>query len=610
MTPETRTTDVVIIGAECTGITSAVVLARNPELRVTLLTKGESIGRTGATMLAHEPLSSCVLDSKSAHEVIGLKQGDARDSPEAFLDDVVTYGDSVNDQKLASIVVRRAPSIAKEIGDWGFSWNYDVVDRSPGHRFPRDYYGKKAWGPQFLKLGLSLLKERGNVEVVPETMALDLLVSGNRVTGLTAVDLQTGQFLLIKCNAVIIACGGCQNLFSHVTTGRELTGDGYAMAFRAGAELMDMEFIKFYTSIVWPEGAAHDPSALLQAFRHTAHWLNKYGDRFLTTKWGHSSSEGDGDGWNSVSKIAIATEILQDRGGKHGIYYSIKHLPKNLVDFQGQWGHLKDWKDETTRYDYNPYIEMMKDGYALEIGLACHYNEGGIVIDEKCNSGIRGLYAAGEASAGVDGGQRIAGMALTTSFVQGYVAAENCTNYLDKTNFEEPDPKLVDRSNLSAYSISKNKQTDSSFISPTEMRKRIQSIADRSIWVVRDEASLEAASTAVPTLRKQLEKMVLQNNDLSYNMEFIESLQVRNLVDCLEIIATSALARTESRGGHYRSDFPLTDNNHWLRNVIVFQGPNGTIETVTRPVVKGEILLPSGVFSYGENFAKIDSFEK
>src|SRR5579872_647724 len=234
-------TDVVIVGAESTGLTAAVVCAKNPSIRVSVLTKGESIGRTGATMLAHEPLSSCVLDSQSAHDLIGLKRGDPRDNPSSFFEDIVTYGDFVNDQELVNIIVKRSAPIAKEFTNWGFKWNYDVVDRSPGHRYPRDYYGDHAWGPEYLKLGSSLLRERRNVEIYADTMAIDLLTQNGKISGIACIDIQSGSLVVFKARAVILAAGGCQNVYSHVTTGRELTGDAFAMAYRAGAELMDLE---------------------------------------------------------------------------------------------------------------------------------------------------------------------------------------------------------------------------------------------------------------------------------------------------------------------------------------------------------------------------------
>ena len=604
--PSERTisADVVIVGAECTGITAAITAAKNSDLRIALITKGESIGRSGATMLACEPLSSCVLDSKSANEVLGLKLGDPRDSPQAFFEDLVTYGDFVNDQRLVDVVVSRAPYAARELRDWGFAWNNDVVDRSPGHRFPRDYYGQKAWGPQFLKLGASLLRKRQNVEVFHETMALDLVVSNGRISGLTSVDLKTGEFVVFVCRAVILATGGAQNVYSHVTTGRELTGDGFAMAYRSGAELMDMEFVKFYTIIVWPEGAGHDPSALLQAFRHTSHWYNRLGQRFME-KWNPSRTDGDGDGWNSVSKIAIATEILEGRGGKYGIYYSIGHLPKNVVDFEAEWGHLKGWKAESTQYDYGPYVEAMKEGMALEMTLAAHYNEGGVVVDEGCQSSIRGLFAAGEAAAGVDGGQRVAGMALTTAFVHGMVAAEACLRYLEKAQRELPAMDEVERLRRAALSVLRNREAG---VAPIDLRKKIQSLADTTIWAVRSEASLKEGLEELPSLRKDLERMTLQNRELNYNPEFIEALQVRNLVDCFEMIAASSLARKESRGGHYRSDFPLTDNDNWLRNVVVRRGAGGA-QVSTRPVVITRMQPPGGSFKHGKYFSEIDAFE-
>src|SRR2546430_13120733 len=144
--------DIVIVGAESTGSTAAIFASNKADVRVAVLPKGPDVGRVGATMLAHEPLSSCVMDSKSANEILGLKRGDPRDGPDAFFEDIVMAGDYLSDQSLVEVIVKRAPLVAKEFTGWGFTWNKDVVDRSPGHRFPRDYYGERAWGPQYLHL--------------------------------------------------------------------------------------------------------------------------------------------------------------------------------------------------------------------------------------------------------------------------------------------------------------------------------------------------------------------------------------------------------------------------------------------------------------------------
>ncbi|MDE1852620.1 MAG: FAD-binding protein [Thaumarchaeota archaeon] len=593
-------TDVVIVGAESTGTTAAKVCSTDPNIRIAILTKGPEVGKVGATMLAHEPLSSCVIDSKSAHEVIGLKQGDLRDGPDAFLEDIVMAGDYMSDQRLAQIVVTEAPKVAKEITDWGFEWNYDVVDRSPGHRFPRDYYGKRGWGPQYLRLMASLIRDKPNVAFHTETMALDLVVSEGRLAGVTAVDMKTGAFVLFRCRAVILAAGGAQNVYPHVTTGRELTGDAYAAAFRAGAELMDMEFVKFNMAIVWPEGAANDPFALLQTFRHTSRWYNRLGQRFME-KWDPVNMERN----TEVGKIAVATEILEGRGGKHGIYYSIRHLPKNLIDYQKEWSRLRGWVDASTHYDYSPYVEMMKDGVALEVTLACHYNEGGIRIDEKCATSIPGVFAAGETSAGVDGGRRIAGMALTTAFVQGFVAAEESLDYLTKASRQEVDPRRLEAVRQVWYAPAKN----DAGVSPVEVRKRIQDVAQKYAWVVRNRQGLQTALEEVTRIRGDLDKMCLQTKGLNYNLEFIESLQVRNILDCLEMTATSALVREESRGVHYRSDFPMMNNDSWMKNVVLSRGENGRIIVNKIPVVSTKLALPNGVKKFGEYITRIDGFK-
>ena len=600
VTEKTVDADIVVVGAESTGATAAIIASRKSNTRVVVLTKGPEVGRVGATMLAHEPLSSCVLDSKTAHEMIGLKPGDARDGPGAFFEDIVMAGDYISDQSLVEVIVKRATPIAKEFTEWGFEWNYGVVDRSPGHRFPRDYYGQRAWGPQYLRLLSSLLRDRPNVELHTEVMALDLLVSNGRIAGLTAADLRTGELIVYRCRAVILAAGGSQNVYSHHTTGRELTGDAYGMAYRAGAELMDMEFMKFNMAIVWPQGAANDPFALLQTFRHTSHWYNRLGQRYME-KWDPVNLERNGE----VGKIATATEILEGRGGKYGVYYSIKHLPKNLIDYQKAWCRLRGWVDQSTHYDYSPYVEMMKEGYALEISLAAHYNEGGIRIDPTCATTIPGLYAAGEASAGVDGGRRIAGMALTTAFVHGYVAAEACLEYLADAPRETPDPAEVTRSRDAFFSALRNSEG----ISPIEVRKKIQNVADRYAWAVRNQSGLLKALDEVQGLRKELERMYLQEKSLNYNLEFIESLEVRNLLDSLELIATGALTREESRGVHYRSDYPQMNCDLWMKNIVLKRGPNGRIVINTVPIVTTRLALPVGIHRYGEYSTKIDGFK-
>src|SRR5579872_1565925 len=402
-----ETTDLVIVGGETTGGTAAIRASENKDVRITVVTKGQDIGRSGATMLAHEPLSSCVIDSRSAHQVLGLKEGDPRDSPEAFFEDMLITGEYLNDQEAALVIARNAALVAKEMQSWGFEWNSDIVDRSMGHRYPRDYYGKRAWGFQYARLIPSLLKSRSNVEILNESTAVDLLVNHGRISGIIVFDHESGNLVLYRCKAVILACGGVQNLFVHATTGRELTGDAYAMAFRAGAPIIDLEFTLFLHSIIWPEGAAHDPFALFQCFRHTGVLLNKYGERFMK-KWDPENLEQN----RIMGVIASAVEILEGRGGKHGgLYFTINHLPRNLVDYQAEWGKLKNWHELSTNYDYGEYVEWMKKGQALEMSLSAHYNEGGLKIEQpNCRTpNIKGLFAAGEAAGGADGSRRGAG---------------------------------------------------------------------------------------------------------------------------------------------------------------------------------------------------------
>jgi succinate dehydrogenase / fumarate reductase flavoprotein subunit len=196
-------------------------------------------------------------------------------------------------------------------------------------------------------------------------------------------------------------------------------------------------------------------------------------------------------------------------------------------------------------------------------------------------------------------------MALTAAFVHGQAAAQAALEYLSDAPRELPEQTQVTRSRDAFFSALKNEEGTS----PVDFRKAIQKTADLYAWAVRNRDGLLKALEEVQRLRKVLDKMCLQSKSLNYNLEFIESLQVRNLLDSLELIATGALAREESRGVHYRSDFPQMNCDKFMKNIVLKLGPDGRISINMVPVVTTRLALPVGIHKYGEFSTKIDGFK-
>ncbi len=595
--------DILVAGAETSGGTAAIAASENSTLRILVLTKGQDVGRSGATMLAYQPHSSCVIDSKSAHEQIGLKLGDPRDSQRAFFEDMLACGDYVNDQESAMNTARNAAKVGKKITEWGFEWDMDTVDRSSGHRFPRDYYGLKPWGHQYAQLLGSLIRHRSNVELMPDSMAVDILTSNGKVSGVVIFNFRTGGLTLCRCKAVILACGGAQNLFRLRDSGRELTGDAYGMAFRAGASLLDLEFVMFQMLVVWPDIPAHNLRVLRQVFRHTALLYNRLGQRFMQ-RWDPVNMEKN----RYLGQVALAQEVIEGRGGKYdGVYFSIGHLPKNLIDYQAEWGHLKGWVDAATHFDYSGYVERLKNGEAFEISLGAHYNEGGIKVSQpSCMTEIQGLYAVGEAAGGAEGGRRVGGDGLTNALVQGYMAAADAVEYVKRSPQEEINMEKLRKIRDEVYAPLKAQGG----ISPVEIRNRIQNAASAGVWAVRNERTLTTALSIAEATEKDMERMYVSTKGPEYNLELIESLEVRNLLLSLKLMATAALIRKESRGHHYRTDHPDTDNDNWLKSIVLSKAGDGGVASRIEPVSTPYLRPPAGVHRYAEFILEVDNFRE
>ncbi len=551
-----RETDVLIIGSEGAGARAAIAAA-DAGVSVTMVTKGRQT-RSGATLTGAADLD---VDSATLHRLLG--RGDPDDSPDAFFRDIVAEGKYLNDQPLVQAHVEEIPRRAEELLGWGLKI-YDLR-QNPGHSYPRNLYTS---GHDLVMLLRRETRKRA-IDVVEDTLVTDLLVADGRVVGAMALDLRTGELDPMHAKAVVLATGGGHNLFSSTTGPEDLTGDGQAIALRAGASLMNMEMTQFIpTTIINPPMARGNLFPFLLGPNDGLHYwlLNKKGERFMA-RWDPVRVERS---TRDLLSIGIMTEILEGRGGPEGgVYYSLAHLPKNLIEAFARWGAKPFIKSDWSAHGHNfrDVVNRLKAGDAIEVGTAAHFFMGGVQIDERTHTALPGLFAAGEVTGGIHGANRLSGNAFTQIVTQGARAGEAAAAFaLREGAAPSAKPATVGAARDRVEAPLRRGRGVSAF----ELRRTLQELADSRVGVLRTGLALSEAVEQLESLASDaLPRVSSRARGRRFNPEWIECLQIENMVMTLRTIARSALLREESRGAHYRRDFPQTDNERWLRNTVV-----------------------------------------
>jgi succinate dehydrogenase/fumarate reductase flavoprotein subunit len=434
-----------------------------------------------------------------------------------------------------------------------------------------------------------VIESRPNCQILGNMLALDLLISGGEISGAVALDLTTGELVVFHAQCVIIATGGAQCLYPYVSTGKEMTGDGHAMAYRAGVEFHDMEYIQFIPGqMIWPPGW-HVGVMPWVAFMHFSWWYNGLGDRFMR-RWDPVLVE---DVTRDVWSVAVATEVLEGRASEHGgMYISIAHLPADMLDYVGRSSPI-GWLNYSD-FDYEPLVEMMKQGLALEMANYCHFWMGGIKINVDGETNIPGLYAGGECAGGVNGANRISGVALTQCIVQGARAGIAAATRAKKTPKRELDWEQVEACREWAFRPLERRDGTN----PMELRDQVKEFAMAKTGPVRDQEMLEEAIAEADRLKKvELPNLCCKAKNPAYNLEWVQAIQTVNIVQVLELVAHSALPVANSRGAHYRRDYPDTDNDNYIKSVVAKQ-VNGGCAVRFEPVKITSITPPKGKRPY------------
>jgi succinate dehydrogenase/fumarate reductase flavoprotein subunit len=523
MTDKFFDSDVLVVGGAGAGLRAAIGAAEK-DARTLLVSKGP-VAKSGATLLAGADLT---LDGKSLHE-LGFP-GEPKDTKQKFFNDIVTQGFYLNNQKLVEIYVEDAPKRVKEMLDWGskVTFSEERAIFTSGH--------------SMLNALMRRAKELG-VETQDDVMILDLLTKNGRVSGCLGLNIKTGDLITFRSKAVILATGGWHKAYSPNAGSRELSGDGHAIAYRAGAELANMEFVTFCCNVLlWPPIWCGNIFTYILSLLVGGRLVNSKKEDFLSSYDPTVFRVGTSTEWNKTFVSAATTlEVLAGKGSSHdGIYYEIGDF--SWQDFESKvLEYYPKWKYKGV--DFSDLGKMLSEGAPVEVGAAAEYFEGGTVVNEEFETNIPGLYSAGECTASLFGANRVAA-ATTEMLVEGVIAGEFAAEYAKKIEMPEIDEKQVER--LSHKALSPLKREDG--VIRTNLKERIQKQAHKNLGPVRHREGIEELIQFLEVVEKdELPRLYTSSKSRRYNKEWIESLELENIIQVLKISAKSALMRTESR---------------------------------------------------------------
>jgi fumarate reductase (CoM/CoB) subunit A len=544
--------DVLVVGSGGAGLYAAVRAAEEGA-KVVLVEKG-LVGRSGATV------SSAGLSAVGPWGVAG-------DSKEVHYQDILASGQFINNRKLVRILVEEAPKRVGELEGWGLTFDRRkdgtyFLGHASGDSYPRALARSDRVGVGLAKI----LRRRAfqlKVGIQQDTFVTSLLTQDGRVLGLKAIDSRSGDFLTLRGKAVILAAGGAGQIYPVTSNPIQATGDGLALALRAGAETVDMEQFQFYPAgLVYPESLK---GFGLGAVEHCKLY-NRPGERFMTRYSPQTLERSTRD----VLAQSIYSEIRAGGGTEHGgVYLDVRDLPEEiLLNFC---------------HEFDLCLERgldLKENRA-EVAPTAHYFMGGVRINERCETNLAGLYAAGEVTGGVMGANRLSGNSLADITVFGAIAGEQAARYARWTQPLEIDEAELDREYRRICDLLSRGRREKR---PLDVKRETRKVLWEKVGVIRSEESLTDALEDLKTLGRQLPKVGIEQDGWRCNLELISYLEAENMLLVGQVVANSALARKESRGAHCREDHPQQDNVHWLKNVIT-KIERDSIKTYTQPVV-------------------------
>jgi len=566
------TTDVVVIGGGGAGCRAAVEVAERG-LDCILVDKGRP-GRSGAT--------PCALWSIQAP--FGPRGRDERDTPEEFLMDMVVGGRFLGDQNLTEIVAFTACDRVLDLERYGVHFKkYDdgrfYQTPMPGQTYPRSCFMYENGQHMSTVLAKEVARHE-NIKVYKDFMVFDFLKNEGKVVGIVGIDQLSGEVVAINAKATIAATGGYTSLWGFSDNPPTLTGDAISMAYRAGADIVDLEFNQYYgTDVIWPP-SVKGVVVLYELL------IDEFASGDVTDRYGKPLFQKPLPIRDEAIKI-IFKAIQEGRGTEHNaVLFDTTRSPKGEEEVR------RIFKEMTPKH-YQLLIDAAGLDLAktpLEVAPASHYQCGGIFINERAQSTIPGLYACGECCGNWQGANRIAGTALCGTQTIGKLAGEYASNDVRKeTRVVSIDEKDLDNKVKYIESFMSKKKDP---IRPVFIKEKILETMDKYVAPFRNEKSMKEGLSIILSLRDELLKIEVSSIKRC-NMELREAIESRLMIEAADLTLRSALFRTESRGHHNRTDYPEQDDVNWLKHTVI-KDRNGKPEFSKRDVIHSRINPPVG----------------
>ena len=539
-TIQTISTDVLVIGGGGAGLRAAIE-AKKYDLNVLIVSKWR-VGYKNNTAI-----------SGGIFAASGIRQ-ESGDSPQVHFRDTITSGCFINDRRLVEVMTQGATQQVYDLIKFGVNfvkWGSDLwVQQAPGHTYPRQVAGEGS--------GISLSKPMREyaasigIQFKEGILVTKLLTAGNTVVGAFGID-DNGQVFVFNAKSTILATGGAGEAYLRTDNAVGSTGDGYALAYEVGASLRDMEFVQFYPTGYGKLGRKIWAYGIL--LRGGATIRNSLGEDIIEKHGMKDFTLATRD----MLARAITIEIAEGRGIKGSVIGDLTGVP------------------EESRKLHRFIRESVYPEKAM-VAPTVHYFMGGVKINENCQTELDGLYAAGEVCCGIHGANRLGGNAITEILVFGAIAGDRAGARASKMK-EIPAP----RSQVLAEVERLNE-----FGSPEGGGNlgELQQLLKQTMWgkvgVIRDKEGLTAARGEILSQREQLSRVSLP----SYQ-QLSQAVKLANMLAISEMVCRAALERTESRGSHYRRDYPEENNQQWLKNIEISR-QNGDMTLKLIPVEGGE----------------------
>jgi len=584
---ETFDYDVLVIGAGGAGLRAAIE-ASAAGVRVGLVCK--SLLGKAHTVMAEGGIAAA------------LGNVDERDNWKVHFADTMRGGQYVNQWRMAELHAKEAPDRVRELEAWGavFDRTQDgrILQRHfGGHKYPRLAHVGDRTGLEMIRT----LQDHGvhkGIEVHMEHTILSLLKDGDRVIGAFGYDRERGRFKIFRAKAVVLATGGIGRAYKITSNSWEYTGDGHALAYEAGAELIDMEFIQFHpTGMVWPpsvmgilvtEGVRGEGGIL----------MNKDRKRFMfesiPENYRQQTADNEEEGWrycqgakdarrppelltrDHVSRC-IVREIKEGRGSPHGgVFLDISWIKSKLPNAAE---HIKR-KLPSMYHQFKQLADIDITKQPMEVGPTTHYVMGGVRVDPDTQmSRLPGLFAAGECAAGINGANRLGGNSLSDLLVFGKRAGEFAAQFAKQNSLGEIRNDQIDLAAREALEPFDRGDGEN----PYQIQKDLQELMQDNVGIVRTESEMQYALGQLQHLKQRANRAAVTGNR-EYNPGWHTTIDLKNLLTVSEAVTRTAIERKESRGAQFREDYPGKDEHFSKVNTIVSKGTDGSMQVRLDPL--------------------------